>query len=704
MIVALSALALAVFPPFVSAQDLDAEQALDDFIHYSLIANVEFAEGYALTLLRNDMSDVAFYEMVIETKNRHDRFDRAIGWAMFVTELEPIASRLEERFESGRTSVIRNANRLNESIGLLSGTTRQRLLAVDRLAEAGEYAVPPLLRELHTSNNARTSRIVREMLISIGRDAVLPLSVALPNLDDDSQVLVAKVLGEIGYTHSAPALLSVANDGQESPNVRDAASKALERIGIAGNSNLSSSQTVVAMQFYDGNESVFPPSVAGINIFWTWEPASQLVALDVEEEIFDDVMAMYFASEALGSDPENTGAMSVFVGANLRRHRELSGRDDLVYGDLAYSPEFYATVFGPEIAQLILANALADLDTPLALDAINALSRTAGADSLLSGVDQPLVGAMYYPDRRVQYESALTLASTLPTENFAGSYRVVPLLASAVRTGGDMFAIVIGDDAEVRREVTIFLENNGWNVVGEGVTATNAIDAAGVVPGIDLAVVIARTADHGQVVSSNLSSFPETTVTPMLILASGAEAQILSNVFAGENMVETADVDISDTAKLGVIEDLLATAVGGLLSVDEEKEFAYRALAVLRDIALADTILQVNDATGTLIDALGVADMDSQKVIAQTLAMIDNPSAQRALIDAALEEGDTEQRVMLLDESSGSVRRWGNLAQDWQVEMVVDLAENTTGYLADAAARLNGALDHPNTSVMMFLP
>ena len=169
-------------------------------------------------------------------------------------------------------------------------------------------------------------------------------------------------------------------------------------------------------------------------------------------------------------------------------------------------------------------------------------------------------------------------------------------------------------------------------------------------------------------------------------------------------MVETADVDISDTAKLGVIEDLLATAVGGRLSVDEEKEFAYRALAVLRDIALADTILQVNDATGTLIDALGVADMDSQKVIAQTLAMIDNPSAQRALIDAALEEGDTEQRVMLLDESSGSVRRWGNLAQDWQVEMVVDLAENTTGYLADAAARLNGALDHPNTSVMMFLP
>ena len=59
---------------------------------------------------------------------------------------------------------------------------------------------------------------------------------------------------------------------------------------------------------------------------------------------------------------------------------------------------------------------------------------------------------------------------------------------------------------------------------------------------------------------------------------------------------------------------------------------------------------------------------------------------------------------MLLDEAAGSVRRWGNLAEDWQVNRVIDLAENSSGSLADAAARLNGALNHPNTSVMIFLP
>ena len=169
-------------------------------------------------------------------------------------------------------------------------------------------------------------------------------------------------------------------------------------------------------------------------------------------------------------------------------------------------------------------------------------------------------------------------------------------------------------------------------------------------------------------------------------------------------MVETAQVGISDSAKLAVIEDLLASASGGRLSLDEANDFSRRALAVLRDIALANTVLKVVDATGTLVDALNSADADSRVVIAQTLAMIDNTLAQRSLIDAALQDGNLEQRIMLLDEAAGSVRRWGSLAQNWQVEAVVDLAENASGYLADAAARLNGALDNPNTSVMIFMP
>ena len=703
-VLAILAMTVLAFSPPVLAQESDAEAVLEDFIHYALIANVEFAEGNALALIRDGMTDEAFYEMVVSTRKRHDRFDRAIGWAMFVVALEPFAARLEKRFEAGRTSVIRNADRLKESIALLQGTTRQRLLAKERLAEAGEYAVPHLLRTLHNSSDSRSARNVKEMLAYIGKDAVLPLSIALPHIDDESQILIARVLGEIGYSHCSPALVALINGDQVAPKVRQAANAALNRIGIDKKATLTTLQTIVAMQFYGRETSVLPEAVAGINIFWVWDPTDQLIAQDVPEEVYDDVMAMYFASEALASDPENAGAMSVFVAANLRRDRELEGRNDLVYGNLPYSPAFYATVFGPEIAQHVLARAISDFDTPLALDAITALSKTAGADSLIGGVDKPLVRALNYPDRRVQYEAAMTLASTLPTMGFSGDYRVVPILASAVRSGGDMFAIVIGDDSETRRTITTFLEANGWKVVGQGISTRFAVDAAGVVPGIDLAVIVARNASHGQSAVRDLAALRETTVTPALILARGADAQILSDTMSDQNMVETAHIGTSDSAKLSVLEDLLASASGGRLSMDEQFEFSTRALGVLRDIALADTVLKVGDATGSLIDALSEAPEESQPIVALTLGMINDPLAQRALIDAALTDAAIEHRVMLLDEAAGSVRRWGNLAQDWQIEAVVDLAENASGYLADAAARLNGALDHPDTSVMMFLP
>ena len=149
---------------------------------------------------------------------------------------------------------------------------------------------------------------------------------------------------------------------------------------------------------------------------------------------------------------------------------------------------------------------------------------------------------------------------------------------------------------------------------------------------------------------------------------------------------------------------LLASASGGRLADEETDLFAFRSLGILRDIAIAETALDITDATGTLIDALDTINSTSQIMVAETLALINSNLAQRALINAALDAVDVEQRIMLLNQAATSVRHWGNNAQKWQVESVVHLTENSSGNLADAAARLNGALNHPHTSVMMLLP
>ena len=689
---------------FVRAQEADVEALVDDFVHYALIANIDLAEATAIVLLRSEMSDEEFYELINATKQRQARFDRAIGWALYVDRLQPFAAELEARVESGRINIIRDADQLLEAIEFLSGTTRQRIMAQARLAAAGEYAVPPLLREMFTSSDARTTRMVSNMLTDIGGDAVLPLSIALPHLGGESQVVVCRVLGNIGYKHAAPALLALAQSENVTPAVVQAASKALAAIQIDADSNLSTQQTVVARGFFEGQDSVIPTSIAGINNFWIWDDMYGLETRDVPSAVFDDVMAMYYAAAALATDPKNESAMSIFVASNLRRDRELSGEEDIVYGNLAYSPEFYATVFGPEVASDVLRIALQRGDTPLAHDAIAALGRTAGATAVLTGSEQPLVKAMFYPDRRVQYESAMTIASTLPTIDFEDSYRVVPLLASAVRSGDSKYAIIVSESGGARSRISTSLELMGWSIMGEGATAQSAVEAAGMIPGIDLVVVDASSAESAQNVAGTLAMLPQTTVTPVLLLSGGVEAQILREAVETQDMVAAGDSAISDIALAAILEGLLSKAAGGSLDYDEAEVFAARALAVLRDIALADTVLEVEDATGALIDALTIANPSTQTLVAETLSMVDSPEAQQALVSAALQEGRIEDRMMLLDEASASVRRWGNLSKDWQVVEIETLAKTTSGDLADAAARLNGAMNNPGASVMIFMP
>ena len=61
-------------------------------------------------------------------------------------------------------------------------------------------------------------------------------------------------------------------------------------------------------------------------------------------------------------------------------------------------------------------------------------------------------------------------------------------------------------------------------------------------------------------------------MTPILTLSDGADLQVLTIALGEDDMVETANIGISDSAKLAVLEDLLASASGGRLSADESDD------------------------------------------------------------------------------------------------------------------------------------
>jgi CheY-like chemotaxis protein len=274
-------------------------------------------------------------------------------------------------------------------------------------------------------------------------------------------------------------------------------------------------------------------------------------------------------------------AISLFVAANLKRENDLpAGATDPIYGDQLYTPEFYATVFGTQTCMDVLGLALDTRDTPLVRDAIAALAKTTGGANLFSAEfgRQPLLEAMRYPDRRVQYDTALVLGRALPDQSFGGDYAVVPQLASAVRTGGRLFAAVAADDEENRQIISRRLQQLGFEIVGAAGrmdTLRPLIDAA---IGVDLAVVRMGSVDATHQMVTQLRNVPRTSVAPIMVKAEPVDLPTLRLEYRGETSVGVMRPGLDETHFRNAIDELMDRAAGGRISEAEAEAYAIEAL------------------------------------------------------------------------------------------------------------------------------
>ena len=363
-LVATVALALPAAP--VSAQSADtatmskAEGHLDDFVHYALTANVDLAEANAKWLLENVKSDEELAKLMDASTVTPKRFARAIRWAQETAGLQDVSGQLLTRIEAGRLALSRDQDRVLESIKMLDGTRREQMLARGRLLAAGEYAVPALLREMTNGENEERRWAAAQLLREIGRESVGPLTVALPNLAPEHQRRVAQILGAIGYNHAGPALLELSRDETAPSFVRDSAGKAYQQLG--GNPELDRPGTlhvILGRQYFNNAEHLVASPWDEVNNIWGWDDFAGLTTTPVPTELYGPIMAMKSSGSALQYDPSDRAALAKFVAANLRRANLMpNGWDDPVFGDLDYSPQFYATVYGSSTGQDVLALAL----------------------------------------------------------------------------------------------------------------------------------------------------------------------------------------------------------------------------------------------------------------------------------------------------------------------------------------------------------
>ena len=693
----------------------DSELVLD-FVHYVRIDRADLAKSYGEALLAKlpapfgtakgeAAMKLADFVALVDQTGEVQRFEEAAARAQRVGELEAVAARLLKAYETGKLEHARNPDEITRNIAMLTGEQRARLIARERLAYAGEYATPQLLGALTNRSNLALAAEARQLLSDMGKQAVMPLSVALAKLDGAAQEQVISVLANIPYNTSVPFILDAANTSA-SANVKTAADKAVKAItgGLEPSTTAARQFAALGESYYGEPASLTSFPGEAFQLVWNYDPASGLVATPVDTRVYHEVMAMRLAERALKADPAGGDALALWLAANLKREIETpAGYENPALGKDHRGAMYFAVAAGAKPMQRVLARALDDRNTPLARKAIAALASSAGSATLVDTSSRnALIEALRYPSRRVQTEAALALAAASPTTTFDGSDRVVPVLGSAIRDAGAKFAAVIAGDVETQQSLANVARGLGYTVLPAGNSLETVEAGLGEAPGVDL-VLVDLPAKSTDAAITAIRGNPRFAATPVLALLSQADLLDVGTKFDRDTTVRLLRSGTQPAQQAEAAKQLVAAAVGGDVSAGEGASYQDRALSTLRDLAMtANPVYNVADASGPLVAALGSAKGALRVRLAEVLSHVGDKRVQVALADAALAASGDDQ-ITLLGYVASSARRSGNLLDARQIHTLLAQASQGEDAHATAVAALIGALGLSNESLVPLI-
>ncbi len=688
-------------PALAQDAEPDLKTQIRDFVFYVNVHQAEAAEGTANQILSQGMTPRELLEFV-EEAGLQNELDEALGKALRRDSLEPIAGRILTMLSDGRLQRARDPNEIERNIDGLVGGLRERLYSRERLKAAGEYAMPQLIDALLQRADIQLRTQVQRLLNESGRSSVIPLSVSLMQIDPAAQEQVVNVLGKLRYAAAAP-YISELKDKTLSDPVRSACERALDSIGASGSTAELYRQ--LAESYYDEREELTAFPGEDMQLLWSYDPAIGLIPSAIETKVFHEARTMQLAERAMELGSQGPSALSLWVAANFSREiDETPGYDNPAYPPSMREALYYAVASGPVVSEIVLGRALADNDTQLARRAVEAIERTAGPGLIWdrNSGQSPLIDALAYPSRRVQYDAALAIAASHPRSSFQGAQRVVPTLASSIRFAGTSYALVLTEEEEQYRSIRRVVEGLGYEVLPFGSDVSEIAEAIAETPGVDLVVTQAATGKSELLIKA-IRSRPKLMAAPVYTLVASDELPRLRRLFSNDVSVMVRSFGTNEEAMAAGMTELVDVASGGVIEPDEARQFALRSLAALRDLSVAqNSVLDVSDATTSLVSAMNETTGDVRLEVAEVLSRISRSSAQSILAESALAASGTE-RIDLLGKLAGSARRFGNQLDTVHVEQLVELSATGDDDEATAAATVIGALGLPQSEMVRLI-
>lgn len=677
---------------------VEAQQAMDAFIHSVLIGRADLAKSAAEVLLATTITP-AQAAQIVDGGGFADRFERALEASRAMPEVSTLAVDLGKKVDAGRLDMARDPVRIEAAVSNLNGTLRQQAFAMRTLESAGSYAMPALLRALTAGRSASQELMAERAILNIGRNAVLPLCEALSGLSAGQQVRAVRILGEIGSKTAAPWIASVAGAKGATTDVRQACTEAMARLGVSS-TDLSALWTSMARNFIVGTDGLLPYPAEMQQPTWRFDADHGLMPKLVTTPVYCDIMAQRCALQAMSADAGNGTALAVYLAAGLRLESQATATE--VPSPLA--PSSLVQAAGPMVGRQVLGLGVEISDAGLQLQAIRALTDTGGPATLVSGSDQnPLITCLDSANRRVRVEAALALARAMPSTSFARADSVVPTLAATLREGGRLAAGVIAAQAEDRTQIEGWIRTLGFDVLASGDSAAALRSGMTGRGSADLVVV----AGDPTFVSNQGRSLRGEALTSSAMLMLAVPEQDAARVDRSLRDSRSSNVwflgSSADTFA-GAVKVLMNRAGGGMPSADDMRALAMQSADALVSIGrVGGGPFRMVDAEAALIDGLDRQQGDLRARIAQALALVPSQAAQRALLSAGLNaEGD--DRVMLLKATAESARRFGDKADPTQVDRLRALLVQGEGSVGAAAAECYGSLNlGPQESIKLIL-
>ena len=410
------------------------EESWGDFLHYTKIGRFDLAKGHAQALLAGNPDPAKLLEMSRQNPQGYQILVRVSETAPDAQMVE-LSGKILALIERGRFLQRIEPKIIAEEVRRLSTTDRGWFIAVERLRNAGEYAIPFMLDAMaDPSREDEMPHIVRA-LPQIGRDAIRPLTTALQTKNVALKAQIVTALGKIGYPQSL-AYLKLVAEKDDSADLRQAAQDSIKQIDPAM-LQVPADQLFyeLAEKYYYHAESLAPAADANFANVWFWDAGTQrLTREEVAKSYFNELMAMRACEWALKADAGFGSAIGLWLAAFFKAESAGEQKMPAYFGDRHADALVYATTAGVEYLHQALARAVKDNNAYVALGVIEALAVTAGEKSLLYqiGAAQPLLQALSFDDRKVKYSAAIAIAAAGPKEPFAESKLVVANLAEAL--------------------------------------------------------------------------------------------------------------------------------------------------------------------------------------------------------------------------------------------------------------------------------